>query len=266
MNLQDIIKDVRDRLSERESFNMGDNDYGDGSHIGNFWKNDFIERRVQEAHRQFNREERWPWLLRLRDNIVVGANQSNVALEDDVDLSRHNQLLLFRNTSPNTILLPEKVSPFTGLKLRQRYYVAGDPAYFVPHRSEEVSSGTGEGISYVVRTIIRLIPTPNAAWTGEYAYYRNAPKLTRLDEPLMPEAYHDAIVAWAEAQCWLKEQTSMGQSKAQDAFNMYNSVLDKARKEFKAQASGEKLSWGGEPPRTEVEDWRHRNLPQNVGV
>lgn len=266
MIFETMIKEVRDRIGDKAEFDMADAEY-DATTVGNFWKNDFIERQLQEGNRRFNREKRWPWLIRIQEDIPVAPGQTEIELIDDVDLSRHMLLYLTKDSNPDLAFPVKKISPYRGLYMKNANRNAAVPKYYYVTRGLINTTGAGEDIEYAMALRIRLLPVAKEAMTGEFSFFKNPEIMTQLMEPEMPEVYHEAIVAWATAQCFLKE-ISGATNKAQEQFNLYNMILQQAVIDYSEPANDQLVIWGGEEPEygENPRTWRERHLPQNIGL
>lgn len=228
MNLLEMRTDVRERLGERTP---------------NFWTDVFINNKINQGQTRFAREERWPWLYAVQPNVPLGQGGNTIELIDGIDWTRHFALALYKS-GDSTPILPKRVNTFTGLRLKQKHTGVGEPGYWYP--AGTVTNVYGDGDKLEVAHTAKLVPAADQAYTVEYYYIRQPDKLVAdTDESIIPEAYQEAIVAWATAQCWLKEIN--GERKAQSEFNIYNTVLEQAQKDYKSMAQDESHSWGGDP-------------------
>lgn len=226
MNRATMRLEVRDRLGEKTE---------------NFWFDTHINAALDEGQRRFCHEERWPWLFTSQKNIPVGKGTSEIELIDNVAVSRHFSLVLRPTSNPTQMILPRKVLPHTGVKL-QAQGLGGQPKYWfvTGHVNNFYPDGT-----FDIAQKITLAPAADQAYTAEYTFTREPAPLSDTEEPLMPEPYQGAIIAWATAQMWLKELN--GGTKAQEQFSIYNTILDQARADLKDMALDEHLSWGSDP-------------------
>lgn len=270
MRTVDMVVELRDRLGERESFDTTDTEEWRSADIGNFWRNDFLVRKLEEGQRRFNRAAKWNWLLTLRPNIAVPAGTEEVELIDDVDTSRHSVLRLVKDSDPNHIIIPEKVSAYRGFHLLKDLYTPGDPNYYFPIRTVvNVYEPDEEDQHSAPAVRLRLVPVPDAAYTAEFGYYRNPLPLTRLGEPDMPEEYQDAVLAWAEFKAWQKERTNSASKAAEDALGEYQAIVQEALAAQEAQLDNERIMWGSQPPRVPLlsrEEWQRAHVPGPIGV
>lgn len=260
MQRDEMLADVRERLGERTA---------------NFWTDEFIIRHLKQGERQFNSEERWPWLYTLQPNIPVNAGNPNVELIDNVPLNRHFGLRLVRvgDTSGRAIY-PKKVEVPQGHRLAERYYQAAEPRWYYLLASVANAYVDGDTATAV---IVRLVPTPNEAYLADYVYMREGTGLSgtiagdagATSEPRIPESYHEAVIAWCTAQCWLKEK-GQDSRKAQEQFALYNSTLEKAEEDLKESAYDDAPMWGGEPVSDEYpitdRQWYNNHLPPTLGA
>jgi hypothetical protein len=241
MNVGECFEEVRNRL---------------GEDVQNFWSDTAIYRALNQAIQRFSHEARWTWLV-MACEIDVTAGTTEIQLIDDVDFTRNYNLILVPTTGDRDLVKPAKVDPHRAADLRKRYYSAnsGPPQFFYhDHRviNEYDPAGFGE-LSDSGRTIgaaIRIIPAADQDYTAELRYYRNV-RLLSVDDitdvPDCPIQYHDAIVALATGNLWLKELNGGG--KAQEQFNLYNSILDQARIDQTANANDEVQVIGSTPAR-----------------
>lgn len=244
MTFAEMIEEVRERIGERTE---------------NFWKTTFIKRHLNDGVRRFHHEEEWPWLWTLKENVAVGAGSHTFQLEDDIDFGRHFNLALTKvGDSSGAIVIPKRVQAGRGLALRSQFYQQDIPQWYALYGSDADDA-----------TKIRLFPTPAVAYTLEYIYLREDTDMTAdANVPKMPLGYHMGPVAWATAQCFLKENTGVGSNKAQEQFNLYNEIVEQARAELEKFAYDEVLRWGGAPPEFTYDDLdpARRHIIGPVGV
>jgi hypothetical protein len=241
MNLGEMRLDVRDRIGERTA---------------NFWSDEFINRKLNQAQLRFAREEKWTWLYAVQVNIPVPVNTMKVELMDGIDWTRHFGLTLYRDGSDIPIL-PKRVSPLHGRNHRQQEYTTGEPRYWFPSTMVKNTYESGDPSEWA--HVAELVPAADQAYTAEVYFMREPTKMVAdEDECDLPEAYQEAVVAWATAQCWLKDLN--GGRKAQEEFNLYNTVLDQAKQDHLALAAGESVTWGGDDIRDVPTNWLHRML------
>lgn len=248
MNLAEMRTEVRERIGERTE---------------NFWKDTFIDRHLKDGVRQFVNEERWHWRYATQKNIPVAAGQSDIELIDHVDFSSHFGLVLTKDSdSTGRLYLPRRVSPANGLRLRRDYTTASTPEWYYLSRAKKNTYEDGEDATALVVT---LVPTPDEAFTAEYTFMATDIGLKDdTDEPELPLPYHMAPVAWATAQCFLKE--SNGGTKAQEQFNLYNAMLEKAMQDHKELAADEIIGWGREEPEFRGRSWYDDHIQGPVGL
>jgi len=241
MNIGECFREVRERLGEDAE---------------NFWRDSAIYRALNDAVQRFSHEHRWSWLV-MQCSIDIAQGATEVQLIDDVDWSRNYNFILVPATGDRDLVKPEKVQPERAAYLRNLYADTSNlpPRYFyLDNRVINAYDPVGPGeISDTARAIglsVRLIPAADKAYTGELRYYRNVRLLSADDPEGVPDCpiqYHDAIVSLAAGKLWLKELN--GGNKAQEMFNVYNSILDQARQDETNNADDEFILWGGEEPR-----------------
>lgn len=253
MNLSTMVADVRDRLSEREE---------------NFWSDTHIKAALNEGQNRFCHAEEWYWLISKQPNINVPQGSSEVELIDGVDISRHFALTLRPVTGTQRLILPRRTTPYNGLRLLQQNSGTGEPRWWYVTRTvyNSYEDGTVEAAN-----IITLVPSADQSYVAEYLFFRQPDTLVNdLDKSIVPEQYQGAIVAWATAQMWLKELNAS--AKAQEQFNIYNTILEQAKDKQQQVASDEVISWGSDEqdpfayPGDPWDRWRRGHLPANVGA
>lgn len=228
MNLGEMRLDVRDRIGEKTP---------------NFWTDEFITRKLNAGQTRFAHEEKWHWLYALQSNIPLLSGTNQIELIDGIDLTRHFSLTLYKSGSTEPVL-PKRVTAHTGARLRQRHTTVGEPAFWYPVSMVKNTYGTGDPAEW--SHVIRVVPSTDQAYTAEYFYLREPTKMVAEDDECdIPESYQEAVIAWATAQCWLKELN--GGRKAQEEFNIYNTVLEQAQADMKENAHDTISSWGGDP-------------------
>lgn len=254
MNLGEMYEEIRDRLGEDTE---------------NFWADTAVYRALNDAIIQFNHEARWQWLV-TKSTFDVASGDTEIELVDDVDLKRHYGLILVPavDTNDRNLRAPERVPPERMAELRQGFagITGAKPRYFyLDHRAINDYDGvTGYGEDSdnerAITAVITIIPAADQAYTGEFRFYRNTRMLyppahadyaaagSNEQEPDVPMQYQSAVVCLATGNLWLKELN--GGTKAQEQFNVYNSILDRAKKEQASNADDEYIVWGGEVPRT----------------
>lgn len=234
-----------------------------------FWSEAMRKRHIQRAVTRFCYEERWTWLLSIQQNVPLLAGNSEVELIDDIDLNRHFVL----SVRPDSALddgrtcLPIRVQPDVGMQLRIANTGRGAPAwYYVSHVQDNTYAEADNPSATAL--VAHVIPTPVEDSTVEYAFFRNPvlPTWDDDDEFPVPEQYIDAVVARAAGTLWLKELNGGG--KAQEQFNIYQDILNAARREHKGLANDEILAWGAEEPQygpTALDELYRRHLPASLG-
>jgi hypothetical protein len=234
MNAGEALAIMRDRLGE---------DFED------FWDSDRLLDELNDAIRRFCHEERWSWLQTVSTPAIqLEEGQFDYELLDGVDYTRHFDITLQPVTSRSAqdLLFPKKVSPMEGQRLRKRYYIDGDPMYYFLVQSTVNGSEPAP--------VVRFVPPPDQDFKVEFLYYRDPPNLAQDgDEIEVPEQYCEAPVAWATAKAWLKELP--GGVKAQEQFNVYNTVLEQARRDELALADDETFIVGGAEPQNKRPAW-----------
>lgn len=242
MQLATMRAEVRERLGETTE--------------EDFWKDAHITRMLNEGVIRFCYEEDWPWLYAVRLGTIF-KDQTVIDLELDIDVNRHFGFLVTEGTTRAFTM--RHVSPGDGIRLRAELYgQAGPPRYYWI----ESIVDTGPALSQR----IRFAPKADKAYTVEYSFLRNPTDLVLdTDEPNIPEVYQEAIIAFATGMLWLKELSGAG--KAQEQFNLYNIVVEQARREMKALSVGDTLVWGRQAPDYRPEDrFPFVNLPPNIGI
>ena len=245
MLLEDMRSEVRQRLGELTA---------------DFWTDDYIDSQLNAGAVRFCREERWDWLQAIQTGVVVAANATSIDLVDDIDSTRTFSLVYKPDTATleSQYQILQRVSPSQGWELRTRYPNAGTPLYFYVAKVVDTA-----GPPVTVNLQLHIVPKVQYDGTIEYLYFREQSTFTTGEEPIIPEAYQEAVVAWATGMCWLKELNGGG--KAQEQFNVYQSVLQQALRDQKSQANDDILIWGGAPPQGRMltpHDWvRTRTLP-----
>lgn len=262
MNRKEIRDDVRQRISETSSLvvqDPTDPDY-DADTSGGFWKDSFINRKINEGYHRFMRARRWSWSWKVQRNIPVAAGNPNIELIDDVEDNRHGMLLL--TDASGRLYAPEKVEMPEAGRLMLHFRTAGEPRfYFVA----DTVKNTYEDGDVARAQVLTLIPTPAIAYTAEFHYMADPADLTADDqEPDMPRMYHEALAAYAAGQCFKKELNS---NKANEAFTEFYEVLEQAVAEQEKQGSTEKVTWGRPMYRRRVDDrdWYAKHIPGQLG-
>jgi hypothetical protein len=247
MNWGTILEEVRDHLGEYQE---------------NFHKDAALLRAANEAVRRFNRSERWPWLVTERTGDIISQTQPELELIDDVDLNRHLGIELVKTgDATGRIILPERVTPIEGMRRRQRYNRAAEPnAYYLVRGVRN----TYEDDIAAPALVVRFLPSPDGEYMARYMYFRSSQPIVELaDEPDLPADYHDAVVHYVCGRAWLKELN--GSRKAQEQFDLFNSVLDQAKGEHLTLADDERLGWGSAGPEHTARSWYEWHLPQQLG-
>lgn len=230
MNKAELREDVRERIGER---------------VENFWLDTFIDRHLIQGVRRFNNEERWPWLLTKQGNIPLPAALSTIELIDNIPVNRHLGLVLHPDTDLTTDLVLKRVSLPEALRHIQDYAgTASTPTMYFSATALANAYDDGDTATAVTLTVL---PTPDVDYTADFYYYRDDLVVleTDEDEPRLPESYQDAVIAWATAQCFLKELN--GGNKAQEQFNLYATILEQAKQDLKELPEDRIITWGGGP-------------------
>jgi hypothetical protein len=246
VELSDIRTEVRERIGELSA---------------DFWTDDEVDRAINEAIRRFCIEEQWPFLLTEWDSSVTNG-------DDELDLPSNISLMRVFNISISgtTLVWPRmliRVDPNEGFALRHQYTDhEGSPRWYYITRSD-LSVTEAPPITYTAR----LIPTPDADFDVS-AQYMAVPSVlgAPTDEPMVPDEYQEAVIAWAAGKLYLKEmQTSQ---KSSEQFGIYAKVLDQARKDLKSFSLDETVAWGRKQPLRGywAEEWDPRfRVPPTLG-
>lgn len=246
------VTEVRDRLGETAA-------------NADFWTDTYIKARLEDAVTQFAYEERWEWLQSVQTNVPLTAGNYELELIDDIDVNRH--MVMFGRPTGDTddvrAIMLKRVPTHTGYKLRLMNPTRGIPEwYYVSHVLDNDYSATDPDNPSAMAIVVHVVPTPSEDWTFEFLYHRNPAAAADNEELQVPAQYMEAVIAYATGMCWLLELNGAG--KAQEQFNIYQAVLDKARKAHKSLADDEILAWGAEEPqgRPRAERaWVERRLP-----
>jgi hypothetical protein len=250
MNLGEMRTEVRDRLGEDQQ---------------NFWMDRHINRRLYEAMMRFSHEQRWKWLL-VRAQFDVAQDDETVELVDDVDFTRQFNFTLNPYTwdgaqwvAPTNdrglIVMEKQMDAYLSRMRANAASLTGTPKWYAADRRVINTYTLPSADSDTARAIgmaIRIFPAADVQYLADFRFYRN-PRTFEfqaddlnidIDEtvPDVPIQYHDAIVALACGNLWLKELN--GGQKAQEQFNIYNSILDQARKDNAFNADDEVLVQG----------------------
>lgn len=252
MDLLTIRTEIRERLGETTE--------------EDFWKDAQILRAVNEGLRRFSQEEKWPWLYTTYSGPTISSGNDTIELIDDVSIARHFSLILTKQgDTTGKIYVPRRITPGDGVRVRAEF--AGSKQaprfYYITHAIKNTYvTGDPEGIAMIAK----VLPEPDAIYNVEYSFIRNPKMLAAdTDQADIPDTYVEAVIAYATGSLWLKELNGGG--KAQEQFNIYNIVVDQARKELTALTVGETLVWGRKAPEWRPEDrFPLVNLPQNVGI
>ena len=256
MNRSEIRDEIRQRI---------------GEDLENFWRDSYINRSIDQACQRFTHEERWKWLI-MRVYLDLPADEWNIQLVDDVDYTRQYDLAM-RPTGDTTdvrLVVPKKVDNYRLQELRQENPTStGTPhsytlerrvvnTYTLPDVNSDTTRSTG--------IQIRVFPTPNIAYDVDFRAYRNV-RLLADDEsvPDLPIQYHDAIVALATGNLWLRELN--GGTKAQEQFNIYNTILEQAKRDNAANADDEMQVFGIDrvQGRGSESDWLRMQVAEPLG-
>jgi hypothetical protein len=241
MNLAEIRDEIRQRL---------------GEDLPNFWRDSYIDRAVNQAAQRFSHEERWTWLL-VRCIFDLPVDEHGIEIADDVDYTRQFNLALRPrgDTTDTRLVIPMKVLGSQLQELRARYPISGTPQkYSFDHRviDSYVLPSPHSDTTRSIGSLLRVYPAADKDYDGDFRYYRNVRKLGTVvagdfvsdDDGVvdLPIQYHEAIVALATGNLWLRELT--GGTKAQEQFNIYNSILEQARRDKAANADDEVQVFG----------------------
>jgi hypothetical protein len=210
----DMVTEVRRRL---------------GEDIADFWQPNDIINNLDMAVSQVAKEEEWPWLQTVGVD-ALGTADSTVVLPADVDFGRAFNIKL---TAGTTNFMPQRVTPLEGFHLETRYTTNSEPRYFY------IASSTATQVT------LQFVPNPDKAYVVKYLYLRRPAPLTTNVEPDIPEDLHPAVVAWATAQLWLHELQG-GDIKSSEQLALYQTTVEKARRELYKLQPDETLAWGME--------------------
>lgn len=258
----DMRLDVRDRVNDMVYDDPAAAGY-DPAKSGDLCSDTLINRALNQGLAEFVRKERWSWLWQAQLAIPVVAGNGTIELIDDIPVNNHGLLTLTQVGATTNVLLPERVSPAEGLRLKvQHRSTQGEPEFWYTAKTVKNTHEDGD----VARAnLITLVPTPSVAYTAEYAFIAfPAPMAADIDEPDIPAAYHDALPAWAAAQCFIKELNS---GKAQEQLAMFHSILEDARAAEKNLAIDSVPTWGRAASRRRLtsRDFYARHIPGPLG-
>lgn len=228
MTLDELIDEVRERLGETTE--------------ADFFTDAEITRSLNEAVRRFSNEERWPWLYTEFEETTT-ADEDDIDLPDDVSINRVFALNIMDDSTLNGGQMLERLTPMEGFRSRHAYRNgAGVPRwYYISH------TNLNDDGAPPLRYTARLIPTPDQAYTITGIYMLVPPLLSGAgDEPVVPEEYQQALPAYAAGLLFLKELEIS--QKASEQFQIYNSVLQNARKDTQQQDLDEIVAWGRSKP------------------
>lgn len=262
MNRREIRDAVRGIIGEDKPgivMDPDDPEY-DPDKSGDFWTDSFINKVIDEGYRKFNRRQRWSWLWARQAGITVSAGTADIELIDEIPLNRQGYLRLVQDDQPNHEVLPERVGVAEGIRRRHEHRNReGTPEFWFAARSVKNEYDDGDEARAMVAT---LVPAPSVAYDVEFYYMMDPPGLADDEEdPEMPAMYHDAIVAWAAAKCFVREGDRQA---ANTQFEIFNDILADAEAEHKKLANDERPMAGRPPFR--LRSWRERHMPENIGV
>lgn len=225
-----------------------------GEDTPDFWTDDELVRALNEGVRRFSQEEKWPWLYTLKTGITVDAGEDTVELEDNISFPRQFNLVI--TPEGGEPYMPKRVTPVEGTKLRVETRTSGDPRWYYLESTTAVENPVVNK-----SPVIRLVPEPSSDLSLEYQYIRLPGILTAdTDELDIPEEYVGGPIAWATAQCWLKELN--WNQKAKEQFELFATVLAAARKDHRRIAIDDGMAWGGEPGAPQTFAFR---IPNTLG-
>lgn len=221
MQLSEIQTEVRNRLGEDTE---------------DFFKTTQITYMINRAVKQFSREERWPWLQTVKTGDSITSGNSTLTLPNDIDFTRIYTIKLLKSGETSPYLL-RRVNQYEGVELSTKRTTNSRPMYFW-QQSAALSSGN------MVATA-QVTPAADGTYAVTYYYIRNPAALSSAsDEPDIPEAYQEAVVAWATANLWLNEGSQAWSRKSQEQAAIYNEVVAQARREMYKLGEDESLVWG----------------------
>lgn len=246
MTLAQLREAVRHRLAEA---------------VENYWKDSQITRALNDAQKRFCHEEEWSWLYTIQEGIPVASGNPHVELIDDVSVGRHFNLILTK-PGETALILPKRIDPSRGIRVRQLETATGEPRWYYVAKNV---INTYEDDDRAIASVVRLIPTPSVAYEAEYHFVREpTPMVAEDDEPDIPDAYHDALVAWATMDMWSRERGM--ERKVVEQAQLYQAVLEQAMAEHRKPAQDEVLAWGNEEPEPWAMEWPSlRNFPEELG-
>lgn len=264
MNRREIRDAVRQEISETDSdvvLDPNDPEY-DATQSGDFWTDAYLNRLIDEAYRRFCRAERWDWLWAVQGNIAVPEGSTSVEFINEIPANRHGLLQLKTDEASPRYITPVQVSPVEGVRLQRDYAGrTGDPEVFFVARNIDIEYEDDPSERAAIAT---LVPAPSEDMIAEYHYIQAPQGLTsETDEPVIPEQYHDALVAWAAGRAWLKELHS---GKAREQFEIYDSILEDALREQRKFGISERVKWSNSSRRTLSDrEWWSRHIPGQLG-
>jgi hypothetical protein len=217
----DIVLEIRRRL---------------GEDTADFWQDTDIYRALTMGVIHIAREEPWPWLL-TEGTESVGTADTIVNLPADVDFARG---FTVKVTANGTSSIVQRVQPEEGFRLSTRYTSSGRPEYYYLKTVTQAAT--------TQTTVIKVFPTPDTTYSVDFLYLRRPTfDASSNTEPDIPEDLQPALIAWATAQLWLHEGPSTGADiKAAEQLSIYETYINKARRDMYKLAPDESLVWGRE--------------------
>jgi len=248
MNLGSIRTEVRDNIGEL---------------VADFWTDLELNRYANEAQRRFNGEATWPWLL-TEGSGSLAALQTDLELGEGVDFQKNINISLTPE-GETRMYQPVRVDPTKGFQLRASFgsnQTAQRPQWFYV---TSVADGSSEGL---YTTTIKFVPIPLGVLEVEYQYFRAVDDMdSDASLPDLPVEYHKALVHYAAGTAWLKELN--GGPKAREQFDLYQLVVEQAKREFFADVEDGPLVMGKDEPQYSTrllpgDQWLSR-MPETLG-
>lgn len=231
-----------------------------GETTADFWGDNEIYARLDEAWQRFYDEAHWPFYLTEVENGSLASGTATFSFTAGLDVSRTINIMLLGAGDSRPVTIP-RISGTEGYKMRM--LSDGQTAAWPTHW---YLASVSQGSSNLPVVTVRFVPTPSRNFTVKYQYYRNSGSPATSAVYDIPLKYEWAIIHRAASVCWTKELD--GAPKAREQAEFYQAIVDQAMTDNFDEAPDELLVAGGEAPQYGMVDddlWTRLRIPNTLG-
>ncbi len=234
-----------------------------GEDAADFWSDAELNRYLTEAQYRFLGEANWPWCM-TETTDTLESGDTDIPLTEGAAFARTINFK-FSTSETTRPYQPTRVSAAKGFELSLGYMpgtTGTAPLYFYIVSVDD-DDDDGEFV-----WVARFIPAPASDMDVSYQYFRDGNVLDADDAvPFLPGKYHKGLVHHAAGTAWLKELN--GGPKAQEQFELYNAVVDQAKREMFSDPDDDHMIMGHDDPQYDSvygrPDYWQMRIPETLG-